>query len=234
MKSIKAMLSTTILTGTILLSINTTVYASTNYTTQITNMTNTKYTINIDNKNYTFENEDNSYNINDKVIATVDNNELTQIKPYFTHEQLKTINNIGIPSETTYTNKLTTDVELQQYAQQWLKDNYNMTLDIPVTFDKIINNNESYSVNGRIYFTDNKPTNIVINSDLIITDNTNFITERALIHELTHYIMCKQGLPYLDNDILFQQECIKNGTSINDLNGTKGILHSHVKIVQEF
>jgi len=53
-----------------------------------------------------------------------------------------------------------------------------------------------------------------------------------LIHELTHYALAKQGLPYEDNTVSFTTEALKNGASIDDKDNTAGILHSHILINQ--
>jgi hypothetical protein len=174
---------------------------------------------------------DDNWKVGDKLTIRVNsNNQIIQAEPYV---DPKIKYNLG-ENGTTYVNKLTTDKELQEYATKWLKDNYNMNLDIPVEFNTIKQDNkENYIVFGRTFYEDSKPIKIVINSDLnTSTNEKSIIAERMLIHELTHVVMCKKGLDYRDESKEFIAEALKNGASIDDKDNTNGVLHSHVLINQ--
>ena len=137
-----------------------------------------------------------------------------------------TVNNTSIPSiqreaieavkeySTCYTQELKTNEELQVYATRFLKDNYNMDLDIPVTFKSIEGNN----ILGQfIYYKDtNKPIEITIN-DIMLTDN-NYCShdiERTLIHELVHYYLNSTNQDFKDNQETFEQENFEKGGRSN-------------------
>lgn len=125
----------------------------------------------------------------------------------------------GKHSDKIYVENLKTDDDLKNYAIQWLKDNYNLTLDIPISYDTISGNIGGYNtvING-------KPIEIKINNK---AKNIDLLAEKFLIHELSHYALCKQGKEYHDGTESFTQECIKNGS--NTCEGKVGILHSNLK-----
>lgn len=180
---------------------------------------------------YSFITEDNSFKVGEPITITVNSNGMViQAKPYVSIRDKYKLGDNG----TIYVNKLTTDAELQEYATRWLKDNYNMNLDIPVEFNTAKqNSNEDYIVYGQTFYKKNKPVKIIIDYSLNTnTEDKNVIKERMLIHELTHYALAKQGLPYEDNTVNFTTEALKNGASIDDKDNTAGILHSHVLVNQ--
>jgi len=236
MKSISTLIKATIFTGviTLLIIISPTqlVQATTieNHNATITSVTDSTVTIQSDNnKTYLMENEEGSdgWQVNDKATITLKDNEIIQMRSAINFRELYNLGTDG----TTYTNSLQTDAELTQYAQQFLKDNYNDTLNIPIVFNKVYNSSDSnMKINGLTTFTiDNKPIQIIIDSDL--SGNLNQIkAEKVLIHELVHYEMAKQGNEYNDGTNTFETEVIAKGSISNY--GQEGILHSHVSINQ--
>ncbi|BCZ47560.1 hypothetical protein psyc5s11_36270 [Clostridium gelidum] len=184
-----------------------------------------------DKEYYSFITDDNTFKVGEALTITVNSSGMvTQAKPYVSKRDNYKLGDNGI----TYVNKLTTNGELQEYATRWLKDNYNMTLDIPVEFNSAKqNNNADYIVYGQTFYNNDKPVKIIIDYSLNTnSEDKNIIKERMLIHELTHYALAKQGLPYEDNTVSFTTEALKNGASIDDKDNTAGILHSHILINQ--
>ena len=180
---------------------------------------------------YSFITDDNTFKVGQALTITINSNGMvTKAKPYVSKRDNYKLGDNGI----TYVNKLTTNGELQEYATRWLKDNYNMTLDIPVEFNTAKQNNGAdYIVYGQTFYNNDKPVKIIIDYSLNTNkEDKNIIKERMLIHELTHYALAKQGLPYEDNTVSFTTEVLKNGASIDDKDNTAGILHSHVLVNQ--
>lgn len=134
---------------------------------------------------------------------------------------IKSINIIGIGSHSDkiYTDDLSTDEKLTHYANQWLKDNYNMILDIPINYSTLKDDTQGVFINkGEIAQC------IQINDNF---KNIDMASEKAIIHELTHMALFIQGKEFLDVTDTFKEECVKNGGNTND--GSFGILHSHLK-----
>jgi hypothetical protein len=124
----------------------------------------------------------------------------------------------GSYNDKIYADNLSTDAELQKYASQWLKDNYNLTLDIPVYFsdlNKNYNENSILSNSGCLNLDINTKTakSIEIEKEY---SKVNILSEKTLIHELTHYALYKLGKPFDDESEEFKKECIKNGGVTND------------------
>lgn len=138
--------------------------------------------------------------------------------------------NIDNHSNIIYVDNLKTDENLIEYAKCWLKNNYNMTLDIPIYYSNI---NEGYndirkeSKGGEFnYKNDFKKTPISIKIESEYT-KIDIFAEKALVHELTHYALNKMGKDFSDNTKEFEKECIKNGGKTND--GKHGKFTSHLK-----
>lgn len=126
----------------------------------------------------------------------------------------------GKHSDKIYVNDLKTDEDLKTYANKWLKDNYNLTLNVPIGYSDI-----GGIIGGYNTISNNdKPIEIKINSK---AKNINLLSEKFLIHELTHYALCKLNREYHDGTESFSAECTKNGS--NTCEGKVGILHSHLQ-----
>lgn len=126
----------------------------------------------------------------------------------------------GKHSDIIYAENLQTNENLTKYATQWLKDNYNLTLDVPVTFDDVLGD-----VGGCTTLTnDDIPINIKINKQV---KGIDILSEKILIHELTHYALNKLNKEYNDGTESFTNECVKNGSNTSD--DHVGFLHSHLQ-----
>lgn len=114
---------------------------------------------------------------------------------------------------TCYTQDLKTNEQLQTYATRFLKDNYNMDLQISITFKSIDNN-----ILGQfIYYKDtNKPIEIVINNTMLADDNyCSHDIERTLIHEIIHYYLNSTNQNFKDGQETFENENYKQGGRSN-------------------
>jgi len=136
-----------------------------------------------------------------------------------------TTDNISIPTterqvieeiegySNCYTQDLKTNEQLQEYATRFLKDNYDMDLDISVTFNTLDNN-----ILGqfRYYIDNNEPIEIVIN-DTMLADNNycQHDIERTLIHELVHYYLNSTNQDFKDGQEDFENENYKQGGRSN-------------------
>lgn len=181
---------------------------------------------------YSFITNDNTWSVGEKITITMDSNGMvTKAIPYVSKRDKYKLGENGI----AYVKQLTTNADLAEYATKWLKDNYNMTLDIPVEFNSIKQDSHNdYIVYGQTFYDNSKPVRIAISSELnTIANDTNVITERMLIHELTHYVLATKKLPYEDGTEMFTTEALKNGANIDDKDNSEGILHSHVIVNQD-
>lgn len=122
-------------------------------------------------------------------------------------------------SDIIYTNSLKTNEDLNLYATKWLKDNYNLILDIPIYYSDISGN-----VGGYLTVTDGKPIDIKINKQ---AQSIDLLSEKLIIHELTHFALFKSNKEYHDETDSFTKECIKNGSNTSD--GYVGFLQSHLQ-----
>jgi hypothetical protein len=132
---------------------------------------------------------------------------------------------LGAHSNIIYADNLNTNQDLENYAKQWLKDTYNITLDIPIYYNNITDK-DGVTINGlynyKTYKDKYTPISIEINQG-----NIDIQKEKYIIHEMTHYALDKLDKPSKDSDTIFEKECIKNGGDTNY--GGIGLLHSHLK-----
>jgi hypothetical protein len=147
--------------------------------------------------------------------------------PKIVKDNLYILGNVEKHSNKNYSNDLYTNEDLEEYSRQWLKDNYNLTLNIDVEycdFSKIDNTSVDNDTLGVFFTRKNKALIIYINQDI---KDFNIIVERVLLHELTHYSLFSIGKPYKDVDDYFKNECEKYGTISNK--NYIGIFHSNLK-----
>lgn len=129
------------------------------------------------------------------------------------------IEGISSHSDKIYCDDLSTDKKLQQYANQWLKDNYNMNLNVPIIYDNLDD-----KTNGYYSYKDGKFKLIQINQDL---KGIDIGVEKTLIHELVHMVLFETNKDFKDETNSFRKECIEKGSNTNY--GEIGYLHSHLK-----
>lgn len=150
-------------------------------------------------------------------------NKYNNIKNISTNPLLKNnFMNIGFGkhSDKIYTNDLKTDEQLENYAKQWLKDNYNLELNMQIYFSSDLESDE----NGRFSYKDKKAIDIKINKEL---QGIDLICEKTLIHELTHIGLFENNKEFDDDTEIFEKECTENGSNTN--NKKVGFLKSHLQ-----
>lgn len=126
----------------------------------------------------------------------------------------------------TANDKLETTIDMEEYAEVWLRKVYGINLgDYKVTF-KItdLRDKKSAGLYEKDYF-DNYTISL---SKFLFNLNDREKAERTLIHELTHFAMSVLDKGYKDDDEDFQKECIKNGGSLNGIGKAKA-MYSHLE-----
>lgn len=100
-----------------------------------------------------------------------------------------------------YTDTLQTEQDLNVYAKAWLKDNYNMNLDIKIYF-------ANCEVGLQGLFVHDSNNYIVISNEFLNPNDSIPITriERVLRHELIHYALYEQNRGYWDGAEEFERE----------------------------
>lgn len=97
--------------------------------------------------------------------------------------------------------------ELKLYASQFLKNTYDIDIDVPVKI-----NHRLRSTYGRFVLRQGKPYSIEIASFVMDYADAPVILD-ILRHECIHYALFKKKLPYKDKDKLFKQELLRHATS---------------------
>lgn len=96
--------------------------------------------------------------------------------------------------------------ELKKVANEFLKENFNMKLKIPILINKRISRTAARFVySDNIYFRESKRIEI---SDKILNDEYDDVIG-AFKHELVHYALFELNLPSRDSDKYFQDTLIK-------------------------
>lgn len=94
--------------------------------------------------------------------------------------------------------------ELEQFAEQFLKEHYHITLSIPVE-----RNNRLRSTHGRFVIKNNRPQKIELAGHLLNYGAENFIYG-VLKHECIHYALYEQGKGHVDGNPVFEAELEKH------------------------
>ena len=126
----------------------------------------------------------------------------------------------------TANDKLETTIDMEEYAEVWLRKVYGINLgDYKVTFRITdLRDKKSAGLYEKDYFN-----NYTISlSKFLFNLNDREKAERILIHELTHFAMSVLDKGYKDDDEDFQKECVKNGGSLNGI-GKARAMYSHLE-----
>jgi len=103
--------------------------------------------------------------------------------------------------------------ELTQLATEFLRDNFGITLDIPIE-----RNNRLRRVMGRFNSThNNEPIEIQLAGFLLDHGAPEVIVD-TLYHECVHYALCHRGEPYDDGHPIFEAEIKRLGVSASGTN----------------
>ena len=114
---------------------------------------------------------------------------------------------------------------LERVADDFLKENFNLTLDIPIRIS-----NRMTSMHGKFVQTVNRVTGetkskeIVISSDLY-NYHGYFKMIDTLKHECIHYALYTLGKPYSDGETYFENTLKKHGVSSTGTTAYKGKAH---------
>ena len=126
----------------------------------------------------------------------------------------------------TANDKLETTIDMEEYAEVWLRKVYGINLgDYKVTF-KITDLRDKKAAG--LYEKDFFGNYTISLSKFLFNLNDREKAERILIHELTHFAMSVLDKGYKDEDEDFQKECVKNGGSLNGI-GKANEMYSHLE-----
>ena len=126
----------------------------------------------------------------------------------------------------TANDKLETTIDLEEYAEVWLRKVYGINLgDYKVTF-RITDLRDKKAAG--LYEKDFFGNYTISLSKFLFNLNDREKAERILIHELTHFAMSVLDKGYKDDDEDFQKECVKNGGSLNGI-GKANEMYSHLE-----
>ena len=126
----------------------------------------------------------------------------------------------------TANDKLETTIDMEEYAEVWLRKVYGINLgDYKVTF-KITDLRDKKAAG--LYEKDFFGNYTISLSKFLFNLNDREKAERTLIHELTHFAMSVLDKGYKDEDKDFQKECVKNGGSLNGI-GKANEMYSHLE-----
>ena len=126
----------------------------------------------------------------------------------------------------TANDKLETTIDMEEYAEVWLRKVYGINLgDYKVTF-RITDLRDKKAAG--LYEKDFFGNYTISLSKFLFNLNDREKAERTLIHELTHFAMSVLDKGYKDDDEDFQKECVKNGGSLNGI-GKANEMYSHLE-----
>lgn len=100
-----------------------------------------------------------------------------------------------------------TQMQIEQYARKFLKDNYKMDLNIPIT----INGRLSRSLGKFVHRAAiRESVRIEISKKHLMYSPLDDILS-TIRHECIHYALFELGKPYRDGDVVFESELRKHG-----------------------
>ncbi|MFJ8247342.1 SprT-like domain-containing protein [Peribacillus asahii] len=112
--------------------------------------------------------------------------------------------------------------KLEQEARKFLKEAYNLELEVPVLINGRLKSTYGRFVHNRVQ---KRPVKIEISKNYI--EHQEFETVReTLLHECIHYALYMKGLPYKDGHPVFEAELKKWGSH------STGTVKYHGKVVQ--
>lgn len=123
------------------------------------------------------------------------------------------------------TEKITTVQQLEEIAEQFLIENFNLKLNIPIR----ISNRMSKAL-GNFRVVENTATGVRRAKDIAISGNLlkYYKTEEVidtLKHECVHYALFMLGKPYLDGQNYFEKTLRRLGVSSTQTTEFKGKVH---------
>lgn len=106
-------------------------------------------------------------------------------------------------------NPLSTVNELTQYSEEYLKENYNLELTVPIKINKRLRRalgRFQHDIRNKV------PVLIDLSHNLIMHHSLDEIRD-VLNHELIHYALYMQGRDFKDGQAEFENELVKKGVS---------------------
>lgn len=113
--------------------------------------------------------------------------------------------------------------ELTEIAKAFLKEKYNMQLNIPIVLNTRISKRLGTFYHKRGY---KSSTRIDIGTNTINHYPRETVID-VLKHELTHYAAYEMDMPYRDGDHYFENELKKNGIGATKTIQAKGVFHQY-------
>lgn len=95
--------------------------------------------------------------------------------------------------------------QLRQYANKFLKENYDMELAVPLDLNGRMKTTCGWLRSRRFASGRNTPIKIELNK-FFVENNEPTVVLDVLRHELVHYVLCAQGKPYSDGHPVFENE----------------------------
>lgn len=116
--------------------------------------------------------------------------------------------------------------ELVSIANEFLSENYEMKLDIPIEFNQRLKR-----VFARFKYLiinkENVPSKIEMSIQFIVSHDREVIID-VLKHELVHYALCAQDKPFKDGQKMFEDELKKLGIKRTQSYEVKGDVHRYL------
>ena len=119
------------------------------------------------------------------------------------------------------------EAELEAYADKFLQEHFNRTLDIPIK----LNGRLTRSLGRFVSNTLGESLRIEISKDLctdaLLTEDNSRLYG-VIKHECIHYALFEQGLPSNDDDIEFINSCYKAGAPLTGIIDIKQREHHYI------
>lgn len=119
-----------------------------------------------------------------------------------------------------------TTYELEKYANTFLQENFDMSLNIPITINGRLTKTMGCLVLSRIGFTEMKPKEIQI-ATRTLNSPRDFVLD-VLRHELVHYALVRLGKPYMDGHPYFENTLKRLGISSTNTTSSRAYNKNHV------
>ena len=122
---------------------------------------------------------------------------------------------------TTQAGARLTTLQLRKLAEEFLWDNFQMKLRIPI---RISNRMKSTLGVFKFYRKSRKPFEIALSGELVANQPRDVVID-VLYHECVHYALFMQGLPHSDGDREFKDTVDRLGVSRTRTFRYKGTAH---------
>ena len=98
--------------------------------------------------------------------------------------------------------------DLELFAQEFLEENYGLSLEIPVVIGKV--NKTALAAYCFNRSSNGTPVNqTIIMSDVMVANNSDEVVKDLLSHELVHYALHTLGEEFNDGSVNFESELLR-------------------------